>query len=108
MYRAGTAQAATQLIPRGMRRLAAGGTVALVCDAMALAGDTVALVVGAAAWLEVAAAQDTGGPFKGSLAISREEPGQCLDNRGARIPEGMLYEPGPDQCQVGGHLTPDT
>ena len=46
--------------------------------------------------------QDTGGPFKGSLAISRQTPGHCVDNRGHIIPEAMLFEPpGQDQCQVG-------
>ena len=45
--------------------------------------------------------QDTGGPFKGSLAISRQTPGHCVDNRGHIIPEAMLFEPpGQDQCQV--------
>merc|ERR1712156_1009209 len=50
--------------------------------------------------LEGAMAQDTGGPFKGSEAISKQTPGHCVDNRGMTIPEGMLFEPGPDQCQV--------
>lgn len=61
------------------------------------------VVLGAASWLEVALGQDTvhtGGPFKGSLAISVPTGGQCVDNRGHTIPEGMLFEPGPDECQV--------
>jgi hypothetical protein len=48
----------------------------------------------------VALGQETGGPFKGSLAISRQAEGQCVDNRGRTIPEGRLFEPGQDQCQV--------
>ena len=61
-----------------------------------------ALLLGAASCLEGAMGQDTGGPFKGSLAISRQTPGHCIDNRGHIIPEAMLFEPpGQDQCQVG-------
>ena len=64
------------------------------------AGMRGALLLGAASCLEGAMAQDTGGPFKGSEAISKQTPGHCVDNRGMTIPEGMLFEPGPDQCQV--------
>merc|ERR1711971_391481 len=60
-----------------------------------------ALLLGAASCLEGGMGQDTGGPFKGSLAISRQTPGHCIDNRGHIIPEAMLFEPpGQDQCQV--------
>ena len=53
------------------------------------------------AWLPLPVpAQDTGGPFTGTVAIGRETSGACIDNRGQRIPEGMLFEPGPDECQV--------
>ena len=40
-----------------------------------------ALLLGAASYLEGGMGQDTGGPFKGSLAISRQTPGHCVDNR---------------------------
>ena len=39
------------------------------------------LLLGAASYLEGGMGQDTGGPFKGSLAISRQTPGHCVDNR---------------------------
>ena len=44
--------------------------------------------------------QDTGGPFKETLAINNETSGSCTDNSGQSIPEGMLFEPGPAVCQV--------
>lgn len=50
--------------------------------------------------IEKSVGQDTGGPFKGTLAINKETSGSCTDNRGQSIPEGMLFEPGPDECQV--------
>jgi len=43
---------------------------------------------------------NTGGPYKGTRAINREPQGQCIDNKGQKIPQGMLFEPGPDECQV--------
>lgn len=45
-------------------------------------------------------APNTGGPYKGTRDINQESSGQCIDNRGQMIPEGMLFEPGPDECQV--------
>ena len=59
-------------------------------------GALLALVVGAC--LGPIVAQDTGGPFKGS--VGDLAGGQCVDNRGHTIPEGRLFEPGPDECQV--------
>ena len=58
------------------------------------------LVSSATLWLEKSFGQDTGGPFKGTMAINKETSGSCYDNRGQSIPEGMLFEPGPDECQV--------
>lgn len=51
-------------------------------------------------WIDKNYGQDTGGPFKGTMAINKETSGSCTDNRGQSIPEGMLFEPGPDECQV--------
>lgn len=58
------------------------------------------LVSSATLWIEQSFGQDTGGPFKGTMAINKETSGSCYDNRGQSIPEGMLFEPGPDECQV--------
>jgi len=58
------------------------------------------LVSSASLLVETSLAQDTGGPFKGTLSIHKESSGSCTDNRGQSIPEGMLFEPGPDECQV--------
>jgi len=58
------------------------------------------LVSSATMLVERGLCQDTGGPFKGTLAINNEASGSCTDNRGQSIPEGMLFEPGPDECQV--------
>jgi len=58
------------------------------------------LVSSATLLIENSFGQDTGGPFKGTMAINKETSGSCTDNRGQSIPEGMLFEPGPDECQV--------
>lgn len=58
------------------------------------------LVSSATLLIESSFCQDTGGPFKGTMAINKETSGSCTDNRGQSIPEGMLFEPGPDECQV--------
>lgn len=53
------------------------------------------------AWLPwMASAQDTGGFYIGPPSINRESDGQCMDNKGQGIPEGLLFTPGPDECQV--------
>ena len=86
----------TSRTPQPLQLISLGG-------AETRAGMRGALLLGAASCLEGGMGQDTGGPFKGSLAISRQTPGHCVDNRGHIIPEAMLFEPpGQDQCQVGG------
>lgn len=50
--------------------------------------------------LEVTRSQDTGGFYVGPPSINRESDGQCTDNKGQGIPEGLLFTPGPDECQV--------
>ena len=58
------------------------------------------LVSSASLLVETSLGQVTGGPFKGNLSIHKESSGSCTDNLGQTIPEGMLFEPGPDECQV--------
>ena len=43
-------------------------------------------------------AQKTGGSFYGPSNYT--EQGSCINNKGQRIPEGLLYTPGLDECQV--------
>lgn len=50
--------------------------------------------------LESTLSQDTGGPYTGTVSVSGELSGSCIDNRGQVIQEGRLFEPGPDECQV--------
>lgn len=50
--------------------------------------------------LGLVGAQDTGGFYIGPPSINRESDGQCIDNKGQGIPEGLLFTPGPDECQV--------
>ena len=45
--------------------------------------------------------QDTGGPYTGTVSVNSDTSGSCIDNRGQMIQEGRLFEPGPDECQVG-------
>ena len=49
--------------------------------------------------------QDTGGPYTGTVSVNSDTSGSCIDNRGQMIQEGRLFEPGPDECQVGVRLT---
>ena len=44
-------------------------------------------------------AQNTGGFFFGP-ATSVKGEGACVDNKGQTIPEGLLFTPGPDECQI--------
>ena len=42
--------------------------------------------------------QNTGGFYFGPTAVKTE--GSCVDNKRQNIPEGLLFTPGPDECQV--------
>jgi len=42
--------------------------------------------------------QNTGGFYFGPAA--EKTGGECTDNKGQSIPEGLLFSPGPDECQV--------
>ena len=64
----------TNRTPQPLQLISPGG-------AESWAGMRGALLLGAASYLEGGMGQDTGGPFKGSLAISRQTPGHCVDNR---------------------------
>ena len=57
------------------------------------------LIYSSLAWSTMG--QNTGGFFFGPSEVGEHaEEGDCTDNRGQSIPEGLLFTPGQDECQV--------
>ena len=57
------------------------------------------LIYSSLAWRTMG--QNTGGFFFGPSEVGEQaEEGECTDNRGQIIPEGLLFTPGQDECQV--------